>query len=210
MLDLPFAYVAIPFAGLVAGAVYLMEVMSPSATQTETPKQQGVMDSAVAALESERWSPYICGALIGLLQVPTAWEYGNAFGIASPYFSIAASVAGIAGVTSVLFELYKLPEVYWTFPLSIGSAVGSGTSEMLKNKKKTKKASVPLTSTQQMCTFAGTFLAALGSGMAVGSPSVHGLSGISQLSVGSILTMAGVFGGGVVTASLLSDKRTEI
>jgi len=212
MMDLPFTYVAIPFAGLIAGAVYLMEQMAPHKEPIATTKEpDGALDKVVYYVQKPSWNPYTCGVLIGLLQIPTAMYQGNAFGIASPYFSIAASIAGLMGIRNLFFELYKAPEVYWTFPLDSGAIVGSAVSANMSTPKETKKrTSVGLTSTQQVCTFTGCFLTAFGSALAVGSPSVHGLSGVSQLSLGSIVTMLGVLTGGIVTAQLLYDKRNEI
>jgi len=211
LMDLPFAYVAIPFAGLVAGVVYMMEQVTPHREPVETVKEpEGMMDKVVWHLQKPSWNPYTCGVLIGLLQIPTAMYQGNAFGIASPYFSTAACIAGLLGVRTLFFELYKTPSVYWTFPLDSGTIVGSCVSAKVSTPKESKRTSTGLTTTQKVCTFTGCFLTAVGSAMAVGSPSVHGLSGVSQLSVGSMLSLLGVLSGGIVTAQLLYDKRFEI
>ncbi len=51
--------------------------------------------------------------------------------------------------------------------------------------------------------FAGGFALLFGARLASGCPSGHGLTGMARLSIGSFVTVAAMFAGGMLTAQLV-------
>lgn len=126
----------------------------------------------------------------------------NIFGVASTYAMLAGHLVSVFGVSSAYFLSQMVPGNYWLFPLHIGSALGSGVAEA-ESQKKVIKAKTELTGSQLATAFAGGFAMVIGSAIANGSPSVHGLSGLCNLSTGSLIATMAMFGGGVITAKIM-------
>ena len=201
-LGVPFSYVAIPFVGLIAGGLYLLEQMYP----TVTPLQEPITKTATGNYVLEdRWSPYLSGAIIGLTQLPISLFFNDIFGVTSTYAMIAAHLVGLLGTTTSFFELQKSASHFWLAPLHVGSALGSLYAESEKPKKEIK-IKKEMTTKESITTVIGGATCILGTCIANGSVSAHGLSGVSQLSVGSILSTTSMFIGGVIAANLLSNS----
>ena len=58
-------------------------------------KPSGPWQWLVATLRQRAWSPYVCGAAIGLLQVPTMLLAGSAIGTSSAFATVASQVRSI-------------------------------------------------------------------------------------------------------------------
>jgi uncharacterized membrane protein YedE/YeeE len=160
------------------------------------------------------WSPYVAGAIIGLLQIPTFLLMDTALGASSSYVTVAAHIAALfdGGVANVKYLASHMwgPKNWWQVAVVGGIAVGAFLSMRLSGAR--RQALSPVWS-QAMGTstlaarapvaFLAGFIMLFGARIAGGCTSGHGISGIAQLSVGSTLAVAAMFAGGILTAMLL-------
>jgi len=199
IVGLPFTYAALGFAALVAGAVFVVESLYP--TESVEAANEHNKKGALNYIHKYRWSPYAAGAVIGALQVPISIFMTNMFGVTSTYALLAGHVVALFGVTTTYFVSQSTPDHFWLVPLHFGSALGSFIAEN-ESKDKVIKAKTELTGGQLATAFAGGLAMTVGSAIANGSPSVHGLSGICNLSTGSLIATLAMFGGGVIAAKV--------
>ena len=99
---------------------------------------------------------------------------------------------------------------YWQVALVVGIAMGAFTSMKLSGAARerispiwTKALGSSSAGLRYAVAFVAGFLMLFGARIADGCTSGHGLSGMAQLSVGSTIAVAGMFAGGIATASLL-------
>ena len=172
--------------------------------------------AAVSALEypGPAWSPYLVGALIGVLSWFTFLLSKNTLGASGSY----AVVAGLLGkvfaprhTESLAYFQNNPPGIGWGLMLFIGIFAGAflaaGTGGELTGRwlpslweDRFGAGSVGLRSA---VAFAGGLLMAWGARLAGGCTSGHGISGTLQLSVGSWIAAAAFFLGGIPIAFLL-------
>ena len=160
------------------------------------------------------WSPYIVGALIGLLVLATLALAGHKIGASSAY----SDTAGLLGrwlvphhIAALPYYQKKKPMVGWTFTIVLGAILGSFFAAWSGGE---------LTGTylQEMwvarfgpdsgwlrafVALAGGALMAFGARMAGGCTSGHGISGTLQLAVSSWIAVICFFIGGIATAMLI-------
>lgn len=157
------------------------------------------------------WSPYLVGALIGVLSMLTFYFSDKPIGVSTAY-------ARIAGMLGKLFAprhtrtlpYYKetRPIVEWEVMLLVGVLMGaflaawSGgqlTREWLPPLWETRFGADSL-SLRLATAFGGGALLAFGARLAGGCTSGHGISGTLQLSVGSWISVICFFLGGMAAA----------
>ncbi len=160
------------------------------------------------------WSPYLVGALIGVLSMLTFYFSSKPLGASTAF----ASVAGLIGrliAPRHTYSLYyyaekKASRIDWQVALVIGVIIGAllaawGGGEI------TGRWLPPMWAERfgegvwlrMAAGFLGGGLMAFGARMAGGCTSGHGISGALQLSVGSWIALLGFFVGGTATAMLL-------
>lgn len=156
------------------------------------------------------WSPYLTGAIIGLLQIPAFLLVSTALGASSSYVTVAGSIAelldpSIRQITYVAKHLDGAKN-WWQVALVIGIALGAFLSSRLGG---TVRTGISATWSRTMSgkaalrlpmAFIGGFLMLFGARIADGCTSGHGISGIAQLSVGSLIAVTAMFAGGITTA----------
>ena len=160
------------------------------------------------------WSPYLAGALIGLLTLLTLSFSKKPVGASSAYSDLAGMIGRVAAprhIASLKYYQEHKPAVSWTFLFVIGAIGGSFLAAWSGGE---------LTGTylqdlwvarfgpdsyllRTLLAFAGGALMAFGARMAGGCTSGHGISGTLQLAVGSWVAVVCFFIGGIVTAMLL-------
>ena len=163
---------------------------------------------------SKAWSPYVAGAIIGLLQIPTFLLMDTALGASSSYVTVAAHIASlfdsrVAEVKYLASHMWGAKN-WWQVAVVGGIAVGAYLSMRLSNARRQVISPVwaRATGTTSLAAraplaFLAGFIMLFGARTAGGCTSGHGISGMAQLSAGSTLAVAATFAGGILTAMLL-------
>jgi len=169
------------------------------------------------------WSPYLAGALAGLLAIASAYAATQWLGKTS-YLGASTTFVRAAGLlertidaehvaSTEYFEKTKV-RVDWQFMLVVGIFAGALVSSAADRSFKLE--SVPPIWEERFGTsigkraawaFVGGVVAMVGARMAGGCPSGHGLSGMMQLSASSFVALALFFGVGVLTAHFFYGGR---
>jgi uncharacterized membrane protein YedE/YeeE len=164
--------------------------------------------------EGPAWSPYLVGALIGLLSMLTFYFSDKPLGASTAY----ARVAGMIGkavaprhTESLKYYQDNKPAVDWEVTLVVGAIAGAFlaawhgnelTGEWLPPMWEARfgDGSLPFRIATALI---GGILMAFGARLAGGCTSGHGISGALQLSVGSWIALICFFVGGIATAMLM-------
>jgi len=139
------------------------------------------------------------GLLIGVSQATSLMLTGNTLGISTAYEQIGDL---FWWAEEKMFEGKEVPRpnINATF-FAAGTAIGSlGVSSLVLHLP----ASVNEVQIGVLRAVIGGVLLTFGSRIAGGCTSGHGISGMSQLSISSIVTVAAIFGGGMGLAALLA------
>jgi uncharacterized protein len=167
------------------------------------------------SLTDKAWSPYVAGAVIGLLQIPTFVLMDTALGASSSFVTVAAHVGSVfdsrIGDVKYLAAHMSGPKNWWQVAVVIGIVIGAYISMRLSGARRQPISSVwrhpngPQTlATRAPTAFVAGFIMLLGARIAGGCTSGHGISGMAQLSVGSTLAVAAMFIGGIIAAKLFN------
>lgn len=160
------------------------------------------------------WSPYIVGALIGVLSMFTFYFSNKPLGASTAY----ARVAGLLGLLvaskhtrSLKYFKDNPPKVGWELMLVLAVVVGAFlaawtggelTAQYLPAMWK-ERFGPDSETLRTIVAFAGGIFMAFGARMAGGCTSGHGISGTLQLAVGSWIAAICFFIGGIIAAILL-------
>ena len=169
------------------------------------------------------WSPYLAGALVGLLAVASAWATTVVMGKTS-YLGASTTFVRAAGhleravaaehVADNEYFTKEQVKVEWQFMLVLGILAGAFVASI--SDKSFKLESVPpawaerfgrSVSKRALWAFLGGIVAMFGARMADGCPSGHGLSGLMQLSVSGFVALVMFFGIGSLVAHLVYGGR---
>ncbi len=172
---------------------------------------------------SDGWSPYIAGALVGLLAIASVYLTTVSMG-KSTYLGASTTFVRAAGfaveavapghIAENAYYLKEKVKLDWQFLLVIGIFFGSLLSSA--TDKSFKLEGVPEIWRDQfgpsivnraLASFVGGIIAMMGARLADGCPSGHGLSGMMQLSVSSFVALALFFGFGAIVANLMYRKN---
>jgi uncharacterized protein len=170
------------------------------------------------------WSPYLAGALLGLLAIVSVYASTTLLGKTS-YLGASTTFVRAAGLVErsvaadqVLANEYFVKtkvKVDWQFMLVVGIFLGALISSM--TDKSFKIEHIPPIWQQRFGAsvgkraagaFFGGIVAMVGARMADGCPSGHGLSGMMQLSVSSFVALVMFFAVGVVVATFVYRRRS--
>jgi hypothetical protein len=173
--------------------------------------------------EDGGWSPYLAGALLGVLAIVSVYATTQLLGKTN-YLGASTTFVRAAGLLErtvyperVAANEYFVKEkvrVDWQFMLVIGIFFGALISS--KSDKSYKFESVPPIWQEKFGpsigkraagAFLGGIVAMMGARMADGCPSGHGLSGMMQLSVSAFIALVMLFGTGVIVAGLLYRRK---
>lgn len=159
------------------------------------------------------WSPYLVGALIGVLSMFTFLFSDKPIGVSSAYAKLSGLIGEVFSKRHTLSLKYfqdNAPKIDWEVMLLIGVIIGAFlsawtagdfTGEWVPRMWAERLGdSVPL---RLLASFAGGAIMAFGARMAGGCTSGHGISGALQLSVGSWVALVCFFIGGAAVAALL-------
>lgn len=169
------------------------------------------------------WSPYLAGALAGLLAIVSVYATTQLLGKSS-YLGASTTFVRAAGLLeqTVAPERVQANEYFtkekvrvdWQFMLVIGIFLGSLISSATDRSFKLegvppiwRQRFGPSVGKRAAGAFLGGIVAMVGARMADGCPSGHGLSGMMQLSISSFVALAMFFGVGVLLASFVYGRR---
>ena len=162
---------------------------------------------------SELWSPYLVGAGIGILVWLGFLLSNKAIGCSTAYARTSGMAEKFVRGDKVKEKPYYkkfVPEIDWEWMLVLGIVVGALISSLLSGSFKIE--TVPQVweetfGSSQILRFSGALIGGLllgfGARMANGCTSGHGISGTSQLSLGSWLAFLFFFIGGILTAMII-------
>lgn len=159
------------------------------------------------------WSPFVVGLGIGILSWIVFGFAKTSIG-ASSFYAILAGLLGRAvarrHTDSLPYYQSNPPRADWTF-LFVLFAIAGGFAAAWHGGEFRNEWMHPMwrdrfgdnAAWRGLAALVGGVLMAFGARLAGGCTSGHGISGALQLSVGSWLTVAAMFIGGIVTAMLL-------
>jgi uncharacterized membrane protein YedE/YeeE len=176
-------------------------------------------------MDDGAWSPYLAGALVGLLAVASAWATTLVMGKTS-YLGASTTFVRAAGLLEQTVALERVDgnayfrkekvRVDWQFMLVIGIFAGALVASLAD--KSFKSEGVPPTwaarfgpsvGKRALWAFLGGIVAMIGARLADGCPSGHGLSGLMQLSISGLVALLFFFGVGVLVARLVYGGRSH-
>jgi uncharacterized membrane protein YedE/YeeE len=168
-------------------------------------------------LSKKRWSPYLAGALLGLLELVAVYVSHHALGASSAFTRLAG-----------LFEKYFFPEHFktlryyhyykpyidWTTLAVLGLFIGGYLSARFANEIKFKL--IPKMWSKRfgnnkllriIAALIGGIFVGFGARMAGGCTSGQGISGGAFLSVSGWLAICFFFAGGIITSFILFGNK---
>lgn len=164
-------------------------------------------------LEPKGWSPYVAGALAGLLLVFSVWFTGKYVGASTTFVRATGYVERAIDpgrVAALEYFKKELPKIDWQFlfvlGIFFGSLIASTTSKSFRlqgvppmwerrfGRSKLKRGIVA---------YVGGVIGMFGARLADGCPSGHGLSGSLQLAVSGYISLICFFVGGLIVANIL-------
>jgi hypothetical protein len=167
-------------------------------------------------LRQKAWSPYLAGAIIGLLQIPAFLLIDTALGASSSYVTMATGLAAVFDGRVLTEEFPYLARYvdgakdWWQLALVIGVALGAWLSArssglLRRGVSPIWGRAVGLRSVwaRGAMGFAAGYLMLLGARLAGGCTSGHGLSGTGQLAISSLIVVACMFAGGIAAAMMM-------
>jgi hypothetical protein len=180
------------------------------------------MNRILSYIRRETWSPYVAGALMGIVGILAVW-LGNSLLGASGGFENLAGIAGRAIAPALFDNLYfnfiMPPEITFGVVLLVGlffgGMLGAATSGTLKWGKKDaansdaqwKRIFGTQTWKRWLIAFVGAIILQYAAGIAGGCTSGLAISGGMLLAPSAFLFIAGMFASGIVTALIVYRKR---
>ncbi len=174
------------------------------------------------SFSSPRWSPYLAGALVGVLAVLSVvvttmvLDKPKYLGASTTFVRAAGLIEQSVDAEHVVQNEYftsKKVKVDWQMLFVIGIFLGAFVSARLGGSSKFE--TVPpiwkerfgtSSAVRAVGAFAGGIILMFGARMAGGCPSGHGLSGNMQLAVSGLLALVCFLIGGILTARFLYGK----
>jgi len=165
------------------------------------------------------WSPYLAGALVGVLAIISIYatthflDKGSFLGASTTFVRAAGLLFQTVDPEHVAENVYYTKEkvkIDWQFMLVIGILIGAFIASKMDNSFKWER--VPPTWEKRfgpsvwkraLGAFGGGIVAMIGARLADGCPSGHGLSGMMQLSISALVALAMFFIVGVLVAHLV-------
>ena len=170
-------------------------------------------------LTKEKWSPYVAGALAGVLAIMSVYVTAQVLQ-KSKYLGASTTFVRVAGLIENTFaskhvasnDYYVKTKVkvdwqmLFVFGIFFGALISSLSGKSFKLEKVPdiwRESFGNSAMLRGIFAFVGGMIALFGVRLASGCPSGHGLSGMMQLSVSGVLAMIGFMVGGIITAGLL-------
>jgi uncharacterized membrane protein YedE/YeeE len=176
------------------------------------------MNKLIEQFRKELWSPYVAGAILGVVGVLAVWLSDSLLG-ASGAFENLAGLVGKKIVPAVFDTMYfnfiMKPEITWGVILLVGVFFGgmlgawsSRTLRLRNNDDPQWKAIFgPQTWKRWLIAFLGAIILEYGAGIAGGCTSGLAISGGMLLAPAAFIFIGGMFASGILTALIVYGKR---
>lgn len=178
------------------------------------------MSKSTTILTRSRWSPYAVGALIGMLSWLAFGVMGKALGVSTTFVRLAGLIEAVFSPGHVADNAYyakyiiKKPAVDWQMMLVVGVFIGAAISARLGRTHRVERVPDlwawrfgPSRIVRYLAAFVGGVLVLLGSRLAGGCTSGHGISGGMQFAIGSWVFFMTFFAAGVLGAFGLFGRK---
>lgn len=146
------------------------------------------------------WSPYVAGVILGLLLVPAMVMSDTVLDPSAGFLAAGGFLQGHPGDAGD----------WWQVALLVGVPLGARLSATLSGSVRrapspvwTRVLGTASPRARAVAGFSGGVLMLLGAGLAGGCLAGHGLSGVAQLAVASVVAFLAMIVGGLVAGQLL-------
>jgi uncharacterized membrane protein YedE/YeeE len=167
-----------------------------------------------AVYSGPAWSPYLVGALIGVLSMFTFYFSNKPLGASTAYARVAGMLGALVApkhTKSLKYYKENKPVIDWEVMLVVGVIFGAFLSAWQGNeltgewlpKMWEARFGNGTVGLRWLAALGGGVLMAFGARLAGGCTSGHGISGTMQLSVGSWIAVVCFFASGIATAMLM-------
>lgn len=194
VLGSPYFTTALPLVSCLGLVIFALELQFPWRQEVEV---AGLLMDKRNLLSLYSWPPYVCGAMIGLLQVPVVLLFDDTLGGSSSYCTIVSTMLYYRSVKKFSPYLYKFQSGmsnWWQVLYICGAIGGAALSSMMSG-------SFGITHGVSVVeALLGGFLIVFGARLAGGCTSGHGLSGMGLLNLLSVAGVVAMFAGGIFTA----------
>jgi hypothetical protein len=173
-------------------------------------------------IRKEEWSPYVAGALLGIVGIAAVWASNNLLGASGAFENVAGMIGkwiAPAAFDNVYFNFIMPPGITIGVTLVIGiffgGMIGAATSGTLMWGKKGsansdeqwKRIFGPQTWKRWLIAFVGAIILEYAAGIAGGCTSGLAISGGMLLAPAAYLFIAGMFTSGILTALVVYRNR---
>jgi hypothetical protein len=159
------------------------------------------------------WSPYLAGALTGVVITASAWIAGNYFGASTCFVRVSGFIEKFFSpgkVATTEYFQWFVPKVDWQMMLVLGILVGSAISSLTDGSFQIKKVPDmwaerfgPSPAKRWLFAFIGGMILMFGARLAGGCPSGYGLGALVQLAVSGLIVIACFFAAGIIFANII-------
>jgi uncharacterized membrane protein YedE/YeeE len=168
-------------------------------------------DGVVHVYSTPAWSPYLVGALIGLLAVATLAVAQHKVAASSAYAHVAGMLGRLVAprhIANLPFFAKNKPAVSWSLVFVFGAIAGSFVASTAGGELKASylpdmwvaRFGADSYGLRTAFALAGGVLMAFGARMTGGCTSGHGITGTMQLAVSSWISVVCFFVGGALVA----------
>ena len=173
-------------------------------------------------IRKEEWSPYVAGALLGIVGIAAVWASNNLLGASGAFENLAGMLGkwiAPAAFDNMYFNFIMPPGitigVVLVIGLFFGGMLGAATSGTLmwgrkdsaNSNEQWKRIFGPQTWKRWLIAFVGAIILEYAAGIAGGCTSGLAISGGMLLAPSAFIFIAGMFASGILTALVIYRNR---
>ena len=202
-LNVAYPVLALSFGGLCTAGGLLLEHLVDFRSELEDWEGRDSRRSFPSP-EAQAWPPFLCGMLLGLLQIPAGLAVGGSLGASSPY-QCAASQWLLVAPQATKSRFRYMDEargglgVWWRVFYVLFAVLGAHLSSKLSGIDTAAYAA----GVGPWPALVGGFLVVFGARLGGGCTSGHGISGVPMLNALSMVAVGAMFATGIVVALVL-------
>jgi uncharacterized membrane protein YedE/YeeE len=171
---------------------------------------------------SSQAKPYVLGALAGVLLIVSVVITGEFFGTSTTFPRVATLLVDLTGIDLSQTAFYQASggnltsqafpdwQLLFVIGIALGALISAAVSKTFKNEAMPSMWVEHMGSSKPkriMYSLVGGAIGMIGARIAGGCPSGHGISGMSQLGVSSLLAMIMFFASGIAVSRIIYRGR---